>query len=168
MALTTYTTYDSIRAILGTSAKELKDAVLALPLFEQQFLLEMGDVDGGVGAVMTQYATIAAITGSKTADQQRLFDLVGMLAGYSVARQLLTGGPLAFPQEITDGKASLKRFDTDNFTKVREGVIEMYAALMRRLGAVLAKLDPTAVVFTPPSRTFILASGIASDPVTGT
>jgi hypothetical protein len=165
--ITEYTTYDTIRAVLGVSAKEAKDATLALPVFETQFLLEMSDVDAGGGQVMAQYATIKAMTSGRSADQQRLFDIVGMLAAYSVARQLLTGAPLAVPQRITDGKASIERFDTENFDKVRDGVTGTYGQLMRRLKAVLLVLVPTANVPVAATRTMISSVGLGADPVTG-
>lgn len=167
MALSTYTTYDAIRAILGVSPKEIKDATLALDLFEQQFLLEMSDVDSGAGAVMVQYNIVKALTSGRTADQQRFFDIVNMMAAYSAAKQVLTGAPLAVPQKITDGKASIQRFDTHNFDKVRAGATETYAALLRRLKAVLLTLAPGAAVTSVPARTLILSSALASDPVTG-
>lgn len=169
MPITTYTSYDAIRAILGVSPKEIKDETLATDLFVQQFLLEMSDVDGGVGAVMAQYTTVAgAAANTRTADQQRLYDVVRMLAAYSVGRQLLTSGAsLAVPQVITDGKASLTRFDTENFDKVRDGVVAAYGQLLRRLKAVLLVLVPTAQVPTSVTRTFITSTGLGTDPVTG-
>lgn len=168
MAITTYTSYDTIRAILGVSAKEIKDATLGLPLFETQFLLEMGDVDQGGGAVISQYNTIAALTPSaRTAQQQQLLNLVNMLAAYSVGRQILTGAALAIPVRVTDGKAELERFDTQNFDKVREGVLLSYGQVLRRLKAVIVALVPSAQVLDNTARTHILSAGLASDPVTG-
>lgn len=167
--LTTYTPYDTIRAVLGVSAKELKDAVLAQPLFEQQFLLELGDVDAGGGNVIAQYTIIAAITPTtnRSVNQQRLFDLVGMFAAYSVARQLLTGAPLAIPQNITDGKAALQRFDTENFDKVREGVLAACGTIMARLKATMQILVPAANITPAPDITYAVGAPIGVDPVTG-
>jgi hypothetical protein len=166
--LTDYTSYDAVRAILGVSPKEIKDTALALPQWESQFLLEMGDVDSGVGAVMTEYAVVKAkAPNTRSTNEQRFFDIVNILAGYSTARQLLTGLPLAIPQEITDGKAAVHRFDAKNFEKVRDGVIETYANLLRRLKAVLLILVPTAAVVPTPTRVFAAGVGIGIDPVTG-
>lgn len=168
MALTVYTTYDAIRAILGVSPKEVKDGVMDAPIFEQQFLLEMGDVDSGGGVVMAQYASISALAeSSRSADQQRLYDITNMLAAYSVARQLLTGIELAAPFRITDGKAAVERFRTADFDKVRAGVLDTYATLLRRLKATVIKLVPTAQIAVTPARIFIGSAPIGTDPITG-
>lgn len=168
MALTTYTTYDTVRALLGVSPKELEDATLALAVWEQQFLLEMLDVDGGQGNVKAQYAIIAALAANaRSTDQQQLFDLVNMIAGYSVAKQILTGAPLAFVQQLTDGRAAFHRFEGASFDKVREGVVATLTQLLRRLRAVLTKLVPTATVTAVPQRTYITSTGLGVDPITG-
>lgn len=168
MALTTYTTTNHVRAVLGVSAKELSDTTLALDLWEKQFLLEMLDVDAGGGAVMTQYATVKDITdGNRTADQTRFLDLVNMLAAYSVARQLLSPQAMFAVQRVTDGRAEFERFNAANFDKVRSGVEATYTNLLRRLAAVLLVLDPVAQVPTAPTRRMIGAVGLGTDPVTG-
>jgi hypothetical protein len=168
MPITTYTTFDSIRAVLGVSAKEAKDESLGLPLFESQFLLEMADVDGGVGAVMAQYNVIAAITpATRTSLQKQLFDIVNMIAAYSVARSMLTGISLAAPQKITDGKAAVERFDTDNFDKVRQGVTGTYGQLLRRLKAVMVQLVPGVNIAARTDRIYGVGVGLGTDPVTG-
>lgn len=164
MALTTYTPYDTIRAVLGVSAKELSDATLGLVIWETQFLLEMNDVDGGVGQVISLYGALP-LTG-RTTNQQQLFDIVNMLAAYSVARQMLTPASLAVPQKITDGKAAVERFDSSNFDRVRVGVLGTYNQLLARLKAVLLKLAPSAQV-TTTDRTFISSVSTGIDPVTG-
>lgn len=162
--LTTYTPYDSIRAVLGVSAKELKDETLGLVIWETQFLLEMSDVDGGAGQVMTLYNGLP--TTGKSVAQQQLYDLVNMLATYSVARQMLTPASLAVPQKITDGKAAVERFDASNFDRVREGVLGTYNQLLGRLKVVLVKLSPTSQV-AATDRTFISSVSTGIDPVTG-
>jgi hypothetical protein len=162
--LTTYTPYDSIRAVLGVSAKELKDETLGLVIWETQFLLEMGDVDGGAGQVMALYNGLPS-TG-RTVNQQQLYDLVNMLATYSVARQMLTPAPLAVPQKITDGKAAVERFSASNFDRVRDGVLGTYNQLLARLKVVLVKLSPSSQV-AATDRTFISSVSTGIDPVTG-
>lgn len=166
MAITAYTTYDTIRVLLGVSSKEIKDATLALAVFESQFLLELSDVDQGGTAVATEYARIVAIAvGSRTANEQRFFDLVNMLAAYSVAKQLLGADGNLIPQRITDGKAELVR-RPDVEQRVREAIIASYNQLTRRLKALLLVLVPAADVAATVSRTFILSTGLATDPVT--
>lgn len=163
--LTTYTPYDAIRAVLGVSAKELKDETLGLLIWETQFLLEMSDVDGGVGQVMSLYTALPA-TG-KSVNQQQLYDLVNMLATYSVARQMLTPASLSFAQKITDGKAAVERFSASNFDRVREGVLGTYNQLLARLKVVLVKLSPSSSISSSADRTFISSVSTGIDPVTG-
>lgn len=168
MAITTYTSPDAIRAILGVSPKEIKDATLELPYLEQQFLLELLAVDGDGGAVMALYSASAAKAADvRTADEQRFIDLVNVLAGYSVARQTLTGLSLAAPQKITSNKNAIERFDAQNFDKVRTGVFASYAAILRRLKALLLKMEPSVLIASGQDRVFAAGAGIASDPITG-
>lgn len=166
MALSTYTTPDHVRAVLGVSAKELSDTILALDLWERQFLLEMGDVDAGGGAVMTQYAAAFAAS-PRSADQQRMVDLVEMLAAYSTAQQLLSPQAMFAVQRVTDGRAEFERFNAANLDKVRSGVETTYKSLLRRLATLLLVLDPTAAVPTATTRRMIGAVGLGTDPVTG-
>lgn len=167
MAITTYTTYDTIRALLGANAREVKDTTLALAVYETQFLLEMSDVDQGGTAVQDEYERITAIdAASRTADERRFFDLVGMIAAYSVARQLLGPDLNLIPDRISDGKAEIDRKPDVN-ERVRESIVAGYAQLLRRLKALLAILVPGANVATAASRTFIFSTGLGTDPVTG-
>lgn len=168
MALTTYTTNDTIRAILGVSPREIKDETLALAIFEQQFLLEMSAIDNDVGGAVTQYTTVAAVPAEdRTTAQQQYFDIVGMYAAYSVARQVLTGAPFSVVQKITDGKAEIERFSSSNFDRVREGVDASCAQIMRRLKSLLSTLDPSVSSVIIPDRVFMLNVGLGVDPVTG-
>lgn len=169
MALADITTYDTIRALLGVSPKELKDETLALDLWEQQFLLEMSDVDAGGGEVDTQYAAVKAIDeGSRTPAQKQFYNVYNMLAGYSVARQLLSPQVMFSPVRITDGRAEIERFKDSNFDHVRIGVQGTYSALLTRLTNLLLTLAPSATVPVPTTRRMISSVGLGTDPVTGT
>jgi hypothetical protein len=92
--------------------------------------------------------------------------LVGMFAGYSVAKELLTTAPLFAPKTITDGKAERVRFD-DPFQAQRDGVLSGYADLRNRIATMLLTLVPTAAVTAVPTRVYISSTGIAPDPITG-
>lgn len=168
MALTTYTTYSHVRAVLGVSDKELKDTVLALDLWEQQFLLEMSDVDGGAGAVMAQYTVIAGMDpGDRSANQSAYYNVLRLVATYSVGKQLLSPQAMFAIQRLTDGKAEFERFNQANLDKVRMGVEGTYSAMLKRLMALLALLVPGAAVTPSPDRVMVVNSAIALDPVTG-
>lgn len=168
MALVTYTTYNSVRAVLGVSLKELPDATIALAVWELQFLLEMSDVDQGGGVVKTQFNIANALAEvARTENQQRLLDLVGMLAAYSVARQMLTPASLFAPKKISDGRAEIERFADNNFDRVRLGVQSMYSALIKRLAGLIVVMVPGANVAAVVARRMIGAIPLGTDPVTG-
>jgi hypothetical protein len=166
MALTTYTTYAAIRALLGVASTEITDTVLALPHYDLQFTLDSEDIDGGEGEVLAQYATITAIeAGSRSANQVRFLLLVNLFAAYSVARQLLGSAEMFAPKKITDGSAATERVN-DPFSKMREGVNAGYTTVRTRLSDLLVVLVPSANITAATTRTYILASGLGTDPVT--
>ena len=166
-ALTDYTTYASVRACLGVSERELKDDQLALKMYVDQFELEMGDVDSGGGAVLSQYTTIKDVAlVDRTADQQRFYNILGMLAGYSVARQLCGTIDLFAPKRIEDGRAAVER-QANVSEKTVDGVNSGYDTLLKRLKALLLILVPGANVTATAARNYMLAAGLGTDPVTG-
>ena len=146
---------------------ELTDDTLALPHYVTLFELEMSDVDEGVGAVNSMYATIEAIDpGTRTANQVSYYNLYRLLAAYSVARQLLGSLAMFAPKRIQDGRAAVERVD-DPYSAARAGINAGYTGLLARLKALLGILDP-GVVLTPPGiGIMILASPLGVDPVTG-
>lgn len=166
--LTDYTSYDTVRALLGVGRFEVTDTTLGLAIYENQFLLDLEGLDGGVGAARTEYARIAAISppSTRTSTEARYFMLVGMFAGYAVAKELLTTAPMFAPKTISDGKADKTRFD-DPFLAQREGVLSGYADLRSRIATMLLTLVPAAAVTAVPGRVFISSTGTAPDPVTG-
>lgn len=166
--LTSYTSYETVRALLGVGRFEVTDDTLALTVYENQFLLDLEDIDGGVGAARTEYERIAAISppSGRTTNEARYFMLVGMFAGYSVAKELLTTAPMFAPKTISDGKADKTRFD-DPFAAQREGVLSGYADLRSRIATMLLTLVPAAAVTAIPARVFLSSTGTTPDPITG-
>lgn len=167
MALLTYTTYDSIRAVLGVASTELTDVVLGLPVFDLQFQLALEDLDSGNGVGTTQYTTIAAILpASRTKNQQRFFDLVGMYCSYSIAHKLLDNLKMYAPLTIQEGKASVTRMDAAD-SAVRRGVETGLLTVKSLLKTLLVTLVPSAQVTLSPPRVHAASVTTAIDPVTG-
>lgn len=166
MALTDYTSYAEVRAVLGVSATELPDTVLALTQYALVAVLELEDVNLGIPAL---YTTVAAISSnpSKTATQQRFYDLVRLFVAYAVAQNLLTSLPLFSVKQLTDGKSEFQR-QANIFEEVRAGVEGLYTALKTRLSTVYVLLEPTAVVYSSESFDYTTAIGIAVNPMTST
>jgi hypothetical protein len=167
MPLLTYTSYDAIRAVLGVAETEILDSVLALPMYDLQFTLDLEALDNGGGKAAAQYTTCSAILiGARTANQQRYIDLINLLCAYSVAQKLLDNLPMFAPQTIQEGKASTVRAP-DAHALVRRGVETMLAKLTNLINTLLQVLDPTANVTLTTTRRNISSVGLATDPVTG-
>lgn len=155
-----FTTPDEIRAVLGVSQEEIEDVTLAMPLYLRQLQFELSDIDP---TLESSYLTIAGLA-SRTAAQQKLYDVMQAFAPYQVAKVLLTSAPLFAPRRITDGRAEVERI-VDPYAEVREGVDAGFLSLRARLVNALVALG-TAV--TTESRTLIYsaAAGLAVNPVT--
>lgn len=162
-----YTTPQSVRAILGVAETELTDIDVSTPDFTMAFEMEMSDVDGGVGAVLTQYTAINGVqVNARTADQTQFYNAVRLVAAYSIARQLLGSAPMFAPQTISDGKAQNQRV-ANPYERLAGGVQAGYSRFLAILKASLQRLIPTAQIVAIPTRTYFTGVAIASDPVTG-
>lgn len=161
MLITDYTSYDEIRAALGVSVDEIDDATLALALYADTLQVELEDVALTLPTVYT--ATKALPT--PTDDEKRFLQSAHLFATYAVAKQLTTSLPLFGPEEITDGKAAVKRF-ADPFKKVTEAVGQEYARFRSRLVQTFAVVNSTTVNDAAPKTYFAVISP-STDPVTG-
>lgn len=164
MALTDYTTYAEIRGALGVSTTELPDSTLTQDQWATLLILNLEDV---AAELPTLYGTISALpSGSRTTQQQRLYDLVRLFASYTTANTLLTSLSMFGVARLTDGRAEFQRV-TDPFSDTRIGVTSMLAAIRKKLIAAYLALVPNGVVDTGSSVFTIAASiGLAVDPVT--
>lgn len=166
MAITAYISYAEIRAVLGVSSTELSDTVLAQTQWETLLILALEDVNVGIPALFT---TVAAITTnpSKTADQQRFYDLTKLFAGYAVARALLVSLPLFSVMQLTDGKAEFQR-QAGIFDEVKIGVEALYRAIREKLTTSYVVLAPTETAFTVTDFDYMTSIGVAVNPMTST
>lgn len=162
MALTTYCQYTEIRAILGTNDNELKDATLALPLYERVLKVELREIKE---TLPEDFETLAA-NPSRTADETRVYELTQVLSAYLVARELLVSLPKFSPTQITDGKAEIQR-EESLFEKTKELIEYSVDRITNKLLIALNKLDPTVDVATITLPTVFSGVGLATDPVTG-
>ena len=159
--LTTYTTYDELRAILGVSSKELSDAALTQPMYDILVDLKLEDVDVNIPA---KFAEITALP-SPTDVQTRFLKVTKLYAAYAIAKELLTSLPMFSVQRITDGRAEFQR-QTDIFADVRDGVDAALTSLRYRLLAAYASAEPTAAGVTRVTLVTALAATLGTDPVT--
>ena len=163
MALTTYTSYAEVRAVLGVSSTELPDTTLALPMYGLLATLALEDIHVDLP---TSFSTVSALP-SKTTNEQRFVDLVQLYVPYTIAKNLLTSLPMFGVKQLSDGRAEFQR-QADVFDDVRDGVDAALSSLRYRLAAVFSVLNPTLdVSLTIPTVATVVATGLNLDPVTG-
>lgn len=168
MELLNFTTYAEVRSMLGVSAKELADAVLELPHWMLATEQEVLDIDSGGGAVLSQYALVKAKDETAmSANELQFFKVTRLYVLYSVSWQLLQSADSFSPQDITDGKAAIKRL-ADRFDKLRPAIEGGMQRLKERLKDALQILAPGAAIVVVPERRMFLSTGLGTDPVTGT
>ena len=161
VALTDYTTYADIRAVLGVSDDELEDGTLALDLYSDYLTMELEDIHLDLP---TEFTTVSAISeGSRTAAQQRFFQATKLFAPYAVANQLGSSLPMFGPKDISDGKATVGRFADSPYRTTLDRVKKDYDRLKLRLGEVYAAL--TSSSRTTVVRELFAVSAPQSDPV---
>jgi hypothetical protein len=134
MFVTDYTTFPEVRAALGVAEDELENDTLDLPLYSDMLQIELEDIHISLPTV---YATTKDLA-TKTADQLRFLQTAHLFATYAVARQLTTSLPLFSPEQITDGKAVLKRSQETPYQKVIDAVGREYSRFRVRLDQMFA------------------------------
>lgn len=163
MALTTYTTYDEVRATLGVSKTELADSVLSLTQWDMLVTLGLEDVNLGIP---TLYATVAALpTISRSTAEQRFYDLTRLYACYELALNLLVSLPMFSVKSLTDGRAEFGR-QNDAHSDVRDGVTATHSIIRMKLSAYYVALTPGATAYSAVSFDRTLSTGLGIDPVT--
>jgi hypothetical protein len=161
--LTDFTTYDEVRASLGTNPDELADVTLALPLYARGLVADLEDI---AALLPTDYATVLAINeGTRTAKEQALVDAVQLFAPYSVAAQLSSSLPLFSPKQVTDGKAGFSRYADSPYKTSIDNAKKMFDRFRARL--VVKYADYKSASSTAIVRPYGGGVSPTSDPVTG-
>lgn len=159
--ITTYTTYDEVRATLGVSNEEIEDTTLALPIWSTNLDFSLDEFST---ALVSTYEAIAAkAENTRTAVEKKIYAGTRLFATYTVADDLLKSLPMFSFKRLTDGKAEAERFDAWKDTK--SGVQAGLSAIKLRLQLALSGTSG----YTAPLRNtfrFTSATGLATDPVT--
>lgn len=159
--LTTYTSYDQIRATLGVSDEELADTTLALEAWATNLEFTLEEFSE---TLISTYQVIAAkVEGSRTSSEAKIYAATRLFSTYVVANDLLKSLPMFSFKRITDGKAEAERFDA--WKDAREGIQAGLAAIKVRLQTALSGTDG----YTAPARSsfkFTSIAALAFDPVT--
>lgn len=159
ISIVDYTTYADVRAALGVSAKELPDETIALDLYSSNLELELYDLDSTAQA---SYNTLVTKT-TPSAAESRFVAAAKFFAIYCVARHLTTTMPIFAPRQISDGKASVVRFD-NLYRDTIASVNQMYDLSRNRLTDALGAIGTT--VATKVSLNYLGVVTPDYDPVT--
>ena len=162
-ALTDYTSYAEVRAVLGVSEEELSDATLSLSLYAESAQIEMEEISSTLPA---DFAVVSAITeAERTSIESKFFAAVGLFTAYAVAAQLGSSLPLFAPKSLTDGKAGFSRDANAPFKETLKGVKTSY----ERFRSLLASRYETykGASIAPTVLQFLSVISPSTDPVVG-
>ena len=135
MAITDYTTYDDIRAVLGVEDDELLDATIGLSVYENTLSLALAATSGVLSPstetrdLAEQYEYISGL-GSPTDDETQMLLTIENYACYIVAAALASSLPMFAPKIQSDGKSTLTRFASEEtYKSAQRGIWEMIAKI---------------------------------------
>lgn len=163
MAVTDYTTYNDIRAVLGISDEELEDETLALDVTSNRLDMLLGRVATGLPAAWSD-AKAAVDAGTPTTLQKRLVGCVQVWASYAVAGLMLTSMRMFAPKKLTDGKGEFDRF-TDPWASMKEDIAGIQADTEATIRDILDELGELQAPVTV--RVFVGTAGLVENPIVG-
>ena len=158
--ITTYTTYNDIRAALGVSTDDLEDATLSLPIYDQYLTMELEEV---AIDLTTTFSTVEDLP-TPTAAQTRFLEATSMFATFALAKMLTGTLPLFAAKQETDSKASGTRFDT-GYKDTIASVAKEYGRVRNRLTQSLAAVAVTTTSVRT-ARPFLSVATPTYDPIT--
>jgi hypothetical protein len=163
MALTDYTSYDEVRAVLGVSVDEIDDVTLGLGVYSLNLLAELEDI---ADALPEDYAIVLAVDGgSRTEKQRKLYNAVQLFAPYAAGKQLASSLPIFSPKAITDGKSGFTRYSDSPYKQSIAECLKQYSANRQRLIDAYASFKDTSAALSP--RPYLTVSVPTTNPVTG-
>lgn len=164
MQLTSFTTYNDIRAILGLTAEELPDADLELETY--LFDLERGLSEVGDNLLTDYEASLTAYTANtSTAQQSALYKATRLYSAIHVSLKIAYSLPMRAEKSVTDGKAAVFRFSDTPVEQMIEGLRGLAATASTNLKSKYASFLGATSVNTLPS--FMAVVSPSTDPVTG-
>lgn len=155
--LSKYTSFDSVRAALGVSVKEIPDAVLDSDIYAYFVQIELDEISA---TLRTEFESIYAP--GNTAAEIAKYDAVRVFSAYATAYKASDSLPLSSPKDIVEGKSSISRYADSPYRAVIDEVRKAYIFYKKQLETII---DPTEVATTPA--TLMSTSTPDFDPVTG-
>lgn len=159
--LTAYTSAMEVRALLGVSAKELKDEQLDLPIYRQLLSMDLGDLDP---QLEDELESILALP-SPSGNQAKLLAVSKLFSGYCIALHIFPTLEQLAPQKITDGKAEIQR-QTQDLSTLKAGLEAGKQRVQSRVLDVYKLINVNVATSTLVIPTFVLGSTLPTDPVT--
>lgn len=160
IAITSYTTYESVRVSLGLNSKELPDTLLAAEIYALSLEEDLVGVASTFVADYTAAAQLSAAVAINFVRAARVFST------YSVAFQCTGALPLFTTKAITDGKAGIYRDGNSPYKETVSKVTSRYEAAKRTLVEAYGLYSGTAVSSSVPYPMLGISSP-STDPVTG-
>lgn len=160
IAVTTYTTFESVRTTLGLNTKELPDTLLAAEIYALALEEAFSEISSTFAADYTAAVlleTVAAVNFVRTA---RIFST------YSVSFQCTGALPLFTTKAITDGKAGVYRDGNSPYKETVKKITAGYEAAKRKLLEAYGLYTGSALAAAMPYP-MLGVSTPSTDPVTG-
>lgn len=160
MTLTAFTSYDNVRAALGVTTKDLPDGTLGLSYYEDSLAEGLDDVHTSLVNAFEE----AASADPQSDAQSRLVRSARLYATIVVAKAALPALRLAAPQQVTDGKAGMTRFN-DPFIELERRIDDNCSRAKTKLDAALQEVLKAGS--SRAARVWFSVINPDSDPVTG-
>lgn len=120
LPVTTYTSYDAVRALIGVDSDELTDAALGTEVFSTALGVALyretpSHGIGGNGNLTERHAVIAEIESEeRTPEEAVVYGLIRFYAACVVADTAMAGLSMYAKRSESDGKASATRFSAES------------------------------------------------------
>lgn len=160
MELTDFTSYAAIRAVLGVTEKDLADETLEIPLYLDSLIVDLEDVSLSFLDAYTE----AQEAPNPTPAQERFLRATRTFSTYSVAKQLVSSMGMFGVKTVSDGKATMTRFDNP-LNDVLKRIMSDYERWRLRLEKSYEDLGHETS--TGVDRPFLSVISPSYDPVTG-
>ncbi|MFU8831015.1 MAG: hypothetical protein ACNA7J_02555 [Wenzhouxiangella sp.] len=165
MLITEFTQYDSVRVVLGLSARELKDERLVNELFYNTLIFDLTSVGYSVAAdadLVGDYQAIAADLGEATVAGRSFYSAVRVYSAHAVAFQCLPGLSEMSPYYVSDSKAAMRKNQGETEERVTAAYFRYRSLLQEAYAAYLGVAAPESFRFN-----LLGISAPDFDPVTG-
>jgi len=145
IAVTDYTSYAEIRAVLGVDSLELSDTTLALTIYSAALHRALrGFTDDSGKSLAAYYDDINPL--SMTDDEEAIYYTIKEYATYIVAESCCSGLSMFALKSDSDGKAAQSRFGAEStFKDVVKNIRIRLAGLTGTLDSLLGGTAESAV-----------------------